>query len=65
VTDLYFKNIHKYPPTESPEMRDEKIERCNLRAIKAHVNAGSYHVSAVDVADKILSAQLFLFTPSC
>lgn len=65
MTKIYFENIHKYPPKESPEIRDDNVERCNLRTIKAHVNSGNYHVSAADVADKILSAQLFLFTHSC
>jgi len=65
VTEIFFKNMHEFPPKGVHGAADDRLSRCNLRVLKENIADGNYTVSAGEVAEKILSTQLFLFTHCC
>lgn len=65
MTEIFFRNIHDFPPKCADRPSENRLDRSDLLALKENIAGGSYKVVPGQIADKILSAQLFLFNDRC
>ena len=62
---MFFKHTRQFPGRGAGETMESRISGSKLRVLKADITAGSYQVPVSDVAEKMVSYQLFLFSHRC